>query len=265
MLVISGSINSSRPGIDRLIADRDREALLAMVRDALRYGADVISVNCGTRFSSEADDVEWMVRTIMEVFDVPMCIDSPDPEVQAVGLSRVRTARPVIDSITADPARMDAFLPLAERYGARVIALAMDEESMPKSAEDKLAMVRKMKDPLRAAHIPFEDVYLDPLLFPVATDAGQGAEALRAIRMFKQEEPEFKVCMGLDNISHGLPARGLLSRTFLAMAAGCGLDATFIVLDEQSKPLLVALDTLSGNDPFCQRYLQAYRDGTLGE
>ena len=264
MLVISGSINSSRPGIDEMIAQRDKEALLRMVREALDYGAEVISVNCGTRMDSEVDDIEWMVSSIVAEFEVPMCIDSPSVDAQAMGLSLIKAPNPLIDSISADPAVMEAMLPLAERYEARMIALTMDERSMPRTVEDRIRMIQKMKDPLRAHNIPFDRVYVDPLVFPVATGEKNGLNTLDAIWHIKQEEPEFKVCIGLDNISHGLPARELLSNTYLAMAASAGLDATFIVLNEQSKALFIALDTLRGNDHYCMNYLKAYRKGLLG-
>ncbi|QRN85240.1 dihydropteroate synthase [Clostridia bacterium] len=264
MLVISGSINTSRPGIDDIIEQRDKEALFRMVREALDFGAEVISVNCGTRINTEVDDIEWMVRSIMSEFEVPMCIDSPNADAQAIGLSLIKTPDPIIDSISADPAVMNAMLPLAERYNARVIALAMDEKKMPTSTEDRLRMVQKMKAPLKSHNIPFGRVYVDPLVFPIATGEKNALNTLEAIRAIKQEEPEFKTCIGLDNISHGLPKRELLTNTYLAMAVANGLDATFIVLNDQSKPLLTAMDTLMGNDPYCMNYLKAYRSGFLG-
>ncbi len=263
MLVISGNINSSRPGIDEMIEKRDQAMLIQMVRSSLSQGAEVISVNCGTRLGTEVDDIEWMVRSIMQEFEVPMCIDSPNVEAQKAGLSHIRTPRPIMDSITADPIRMKEFLPLAQRYQARVVALTMDEKGIPGSARDKLVMVQQMKEPLKAYGIPPEDVYLDPLLFPLGTDWNQGKEALEAIALFKREVPEYKVSIGLDNISHGLPKRELLSGTFLAMAVAVGLDGAFIVLDEHANSLLVALDALMGEDPYCKRYIQSYRQGLL--
>lgn len=263
MLVISGSINTSRPGIDDMITGRDKEALFRMVREALDYGAEVISVNCGTRIDTEVDDIEWMVSNIMSEFEVPMCIDSPNAEAQAAGLALIKTPDPVIDSVSADPAVMRTMLPLAERYNARLIALAMDERSMPRTTEDRLKMIQKMKEPLKAHNIPFDRVYVDPLVFPVATGEQNGLKALDALWHIKQEEPEFKTCIGLDNISHGLPKRELLSNTYLAMAAAAGLDATFIVLNDQSKPLFKAIDTLMGNDSYCMNYLKAFRNGEL--
>jgi 5-methyltetrahydrofolate--homocysteine methyltransferase len=170
----------------------------------------------------------------------------------------------MVNSINADPRRLDSFLPLISDLGCPVVALSLDESKsgMPKDTAERLENIARVFTATRAAGITDDRLFVDPLIMSVSTDTSAGMEALECIRQIHALYPEAHITGGLSNISFGLPKRELVNRTFLSLAMAVGLDSAIcdpgnIALIESLK----ATDMILGRDKFCRRYTTAAKDG----
>ncbi len=263
MYVIGAVINTSVDGIDEMIEQRDSEELLRLARMQIDYGADMLAINCGSRIDSEPDDIEWMFRTIQDEIEIPLCIDSPNPEAHRIGLEVHRHGRAMVDSITAERHRIEDSLPLIREHNAMVTAIMHDESGMPSDVDDRMRVMPKLDDAIREYGIPSEDVYLDCMVFPLSVNADNGRIYLETLRRVKAEYPQYKTICGLNNVSYGLPQEDILNTSFLAMCAALGQDATFIEITKESGAFIRGISALAGEDEFCMNYISSFRESKL--
>lgn len=262
--IIGEKINGTRGQVGRAITDRDAAFIQSLAIRQAEAGAHRIDVNAGTRPDREPDDLRWLVDTVQEVADIPLCLDSANPAALAAALAVTRTA-PLINSISGEPARLRDVLPLARDHGCPVIALALDDTGIPPDAERRLAVIRRLMTATRQAGIGDTEVFVDPLVMAVSTAGHAGGVALDTIAAVRKEFPETHITVGLSNVSFGLPARHLVNRTFLALAVAAGIDCAICdPLDQELVATLRATELLLGRDRHCLAYTRAYRSGLLG-
>ncbi|MHB0997989.1 MAG: methyltetrahydrofolate cobalamin methyltransferase [Armatimonadota bacterium] len=261
MLIVGERINTSRKNIAPAVENRDTEFIIDTARKQYEAGANYIDVNAGTLLKDEPDALEWLVTTVQGAIDVPLTIDSPNPSAITRALA-VHKGQAMINSITAEKDRYGKILPLVKEYKTKVIALAMGDEGIPADAEKRIAIARGLIDNLTSEGIDLDDIYVDPLVYPIATGSNYGCAVLETITTIRKEYPGVHAICGLSNISHGLPVRKLLNQAFLVMCMSAGLDASIIdPLDQRLMGLVRASDALLGNDDFCAEYLAAAREG----
>lgn len=261
MIIIGERINSSRKQISQAVFSNDASLIQKEAQDQVSAGVDYIDVNAGGFLAEEAARLEWLIDVIQEVTSVPLCIDSPDPGVIRHVLPLVRN-KPMINSITLEPARLQGMLPLAVEYETKVIALCQTENTIAETTEAKVKMAEQLLDNLTAAGIPVDHIYVDPLVYPLSTDHNSALSTLNAIRQIMSAFPGVHTTCGLTNVSHGLPNRKLINRSFLVAAIASGLDSA--ILDPTDKLLygsLMAALTVVGKDEFCLKYITAFRQG----
>jgi len=262
MLIIGERINTSRKSIQRAVESKDgafikREAVLQA-----EAGASMLDINCGTSMERESSDIEWLIDTVQAAVDLPLCIDSPSPKVLGIALGFCRK-RALINSITLEKGRFDAVVSLVKKYKAQVIALTMDESSMPKNAVERAAKAEKLLGLLRKEGVKDEDIFFDPLVKSIASEPDQAVEFLEAVARIKSLG-KVKVVGGLSNVSFGLPGRHLLNSVFAGLAASRGIDAAIIdPLDKETMAIILAAETLAGRDEYCVNYIKAFREGRL--
>ncbi len=264
MLVIGELINTSRKAIASAVEEKDSNYIKDIAKKQAEAGAHYIDVNAGTRVHDEPETLKWLVETIQEEIDTPLCIDSPSSKALEVGLKAHNNGQPMINSITDEKERYDEVLPLVLEYDAKVIALCMDDEGMPDTGKERLKIAKNLTDNMIEAGVKEENIFLDPLVKPVSVNTDFGQEVLDAIEMIHQEYTKVHTTCGLSNVSFGLPNRHLLNRTFLVMCMTKGMDS-FILdpLDKKIMSLLIASETLLGKDDYCMGFLKAQRAGKL--
>ena len=267
MLVIGERINASNKSVAEAIASRDREFVAGLARAQADAGADFIDVNAGIghdHWQDETAAMEWLVEVVQEATDKPLTIDSDSPDVIKAALQKYHGERLIINSVTAEPARLTSIGPLAAEHQAWLIALTMGEHGIPDNVEQRLAACEVIMAHLTRLGMEAEQVFLDPLVFPIAVDTNQGLVTLQTIEQIKSHYPAARTVMGLSNISYGLPNRQLVNRAFLLMAVYAGLDAVILdPLDVKAMSLVKVADMLTGKDPSCRGYLRAHRKGTI--
>ena len=263
MLIIAERINASRKSISQAISDGDREFIQNEAKNQDQAGGDYIDVNAGTFVGEEAEKLKWVIEAVQEVTEKPLCIDSPDPEVIKTMVPLVKKA-PMINSITLEPERLEGILPIVAENKTKVIALCQSEDAMADTADDKVKMAEQLVEKVTAAEIPLDDLYIDPLVYPLSTNTQSAIATLEAIERIMKGFPGVHTTCGLTNVSYGLPARKLINRTFLVSAIGRGLDSA--ILDPTDNALYGALKaalSVNGRDDFCMEYITVFREGRL--
>ncbi|KXS41068.1 MULTISPECIES: methyltetrahydrofolate cobalamin methyltransferase [unclassified Candidatus Frackibacter] len=263
MIVIGELINTSREEVEPAVKERDVEFIQNLAKEQEEAGADFIDVNCGTLIKEEPEALEWLVNTVQEVVDVPLCIDSPNPEALERGLA-AHEGKALVNSITAEGDRYDEILPMLKEHDAAVVALAMDDSGMPNNADDRVRVASKLIDDLTADGIALDDIYVDPIIQPIGTDGEMGLHILNAIEEIATKYEGVHITCGLSNISHGLPKRQLLNQAYVVLAMSRGLDSAIMdPLDDKIMSLAIASDTLLGNDQYCANYIKAAKSERL--
>ena len=218
--------------------------------------------------------MEWLVPTTQAAVDVPLSVDSSNPEIIITGLGSYdrRSGRPIVNSASLE--RPEVLKMVAER-DCRVIASAFGETGMPNDAQERVDNVAQLMEIAQAEGIALGDVYIDPLVFPIATDPECGNYYLNAVRAFRDAYgQEVHITGGLSNVSFGIPSRKLINQVFIYFALEAGIDAGIIdpmpiklheirELDPTDKAFTLAANALTGKDPYCIEYLTAYRAGEL--
>jgi 5-methyltetrahydrofolate--homocysteine methyltransferase len=230
-----------------------REEALAQVQ----AGADVIDVNVATPGVDEVNLLPRVVKLVQETVDVPLCIDSPNPEALAAAL-KVYKGRPLVNSVTGEEHSLARVLNLVKEYGAAVVGLVQDEDGAPKDAARRLTIARKIIARAEAMGILRQDVVIDCLAFAIAADARSGLTIFETIRGLKAELG-VNLTMGASNVSFGLPDRSLINNTFVAMVIGAGANA-LIVDAARVRPTVLAADLVLGRDEYARRYIKAFRE-----
>jgi 5-methyltetrahydrofolate--homocysteine methyltransferase len=263
MIIVGEKLNASRKRIAQAIEARDADAIARVALAQAKAGADFIDVNAGTFVDAEAAHLGWLVQTVQAAVDLPLCLDSPDPDALAQA-KEVHRGEPMVNSISLERERFEKLLPVVTGGPCHVVALCMAKTSMPTTVEERVEVGTELTTKLMEAGIPPERIYIDPLVQPVSVDVRMGAATLGAIRALRGRFPAVHAICGLSNVSFGLPARKLVNRTFLAQAIACGLDAA--ILDPTDPALMATLkaaDMLAGRDEYCERFIDAHGDGRL--
>lgn len=263
MLIVGEKINTTLKGVNEIIEGRKVKTLQNIAKKQIEAGANMLDVNVGTRVRTEVEDMEWAVKTIQEVIDIALCIDSPNPKVLEAGL-KVHRGKALINSTTAEKKRLEGIISLLREYEFQIVALTMDDKGIPENADERYRIAGRLIEKLTREGLSIQDIYIDPLVRPVSTDSQVGRVVLEAIEKISTSFKGVHIICGLSNISFGLPRRALLNRVFLAMAMDRGLDAAIVdPLDKGIMSTLTAARTLLGKDEFCTNYLSAFRGGRL--
>ena len=241
MLIISERLNGLFKSVGKALDERDKKALQDLTLEQVKLGASMLDVNTGPGRDDTAADVTWMLETIQEVTDTPICIDTPDPNAMEAGLKAIK-GKVMINSTTAEANKMDKLFPLAAQYNADIISLTLDEKGIPNDANSRGEMALIMITKAMEHGIPTENIFLDPLVLPVGAAQDQGPKVLEAMDMFKTLcDPAPKTVVGLSNISNNTKQRPLINRTYLIMLMAHGLDAA--ICDPFDTELMNAIKT----------------------
>ena len=257
-VIIGERINPT--GRKQLAADIKTGQFISVKKEALaqlRSGAHILDVNMGVPGINQADAMQIAIQELSMLVDAPLVIDTTDPEALEAGL-KAYPGRALINSVSAEPERLAAFLPLAKKYGAAILCLPIAPGGVPNSAQERLNITRQIIHAALAAGLRPQDFVLDALVLTAAADAKAGAEVLATLRLYR-EQLGYPTTMGLSNISFGLPRRDIINATFCAMALASGLDAPILnPYDPIMQDTLAASAALLGKDPNGRAYSMHY-------
>ena len=235
----------------------DVDYLVAEAAAQQRAGADILDVNVGVPGLDEPTLLSQVTRTLQATVPLPLQLDSSDPVAIEVAV-RAYAGRPMVNSVNGKADNLAAVLPVVARYGCTVVGLTLDENGIPPTAEERLAIAERIVATAESYGIPREDVAIDCLVMAAATNQDEVREILRAVALVK-ERLGVRTVLGVSNVSFGLPARPLVNSTFLAAAFGAGLDMPILnPLNARYRDTVATFRILNGQDAGCRAFLEAY-------
>ncbi|OGU16353.1 MAG: 5-methyltetrahydrofolate--homocysteine methyltransferase [Geobacteraceae bacterium GWC2_53_11] len=247
----------------RLYSQELQEGKVSYIRrealDQVQAGASLLDVNVGAPGIDEPSAMQRAVFCVSSAVSAPLVLDSSNPDALEAGL-KASDGKVLINSVSGEAKSLRRVLPLAKKYGAAIIGLALDKKGIPETAEGRLAVARRIRNAARRIGIPDHDIIIDCLTLTVSAEQKRATESLRAIRLVKQKLG-LSTVLGVSNISFGLPQRPLISSTFFAMAMEAGLDAA--IINPKDKPMMDAWRSamvLLNRDHQAAAYIEAYRD-----
>ena len=234
--------------------DRVRADAIAQVA----AGAHMLDINAGIPALDEAALLVAAIKAVVEVTDVPICIDSSIIEALEAGLSAYQ-GKALVNSVTAEEERMERILPLVKKHGAAVIGMANDETGISMVPEERLALARRIIERAADYGIPQEDVIIDPIAMTVAADPTCGLITLETMRLIRDKLGNNMTC-GASNVSFGLPDRPTVNAAFLPLAMHAGLTCAITnPLVPEVRRAVLAGDLLLGHDEYAMRWIASYR------
>ncbi len=269
MLVIGECIHVISRRVRDAIEARDKAFIQNLAVRQVEKGAHMLDLNIGPQKKAGPEVMSWMVDTIQEVTDVPLSLDTTNAAAIEAGLKLCKK-KAIINSTTAAPERLALTMPLAAKYNANIIALALRATGLPVSADARVEIVAD--DLMSAAaeySVPLENIYFDPLVMTVNGTQEHAPEVVKATRMLKQMfDPPLKTTCGLSNVSNGAPpeVRPVLNRVFLVMLMGAGMDSA--ILDPFDDKLMEAIRIIENRDdstPVGRLYLALHDAYAAGE
>lgn len=242
-----------------------------------RAGATYLDLNVDElshRLNEQIEAMKWLVRFVQSVSTVPPSIDSSNSEIIQAGLEEYdgSSGSPMVNSVALE--RLET-LDLIAEHNAKCIISAASESGMPENSDERLENATRVVDAASDRGVAYEDMYIDPLFFPVSVDKAYGPHALEAISKLRERFGEdVHITGGMSNVSFGLPKRALVNEAFVRLAVEAGADSGIIDpiqvkieramrLDMQSPRVRFAIDLLQGRDDFAMNYITAYRSGDL--
>ena len=261
MKIIGEKINGTRKRVARAISERDVEFIQDLARQQSEAGSAWLDVNAGTHPDQETAALVWLVESIQAVVTTPLCLDSANPAALRAAIAKVDQT-PMINSISGEPDRLTQILPIVAEHGCEVIALAMDDTKIAEDVEQRVAVAQKVLAATRAAGVPDEKVYIDPLAMAIATANHSAQIACETVRTIKATAPDVHFTIGLSNISFGMPARKQINRGFLMLLMQAGLDSAILdPLDQDLQAAILTTQLLLGQDKHCMKYIKAAKKG----
>lgn len=273
MLIVGERINTSRKiknerVIEKWVMERDEAAIVKLAQSQEQAGSAYIDINAGTLVDGEPEALEWLTKVVQNAVAAPICFDTPNGAAMSRALAVYDRShgQPFVNSISAETVRYAAILPFVLEYKSKVIALAMDDTGIQADASKRLDVARRLVNDLVTAGVPLEDIYVDPLTFPVGGDGDAAVAMMSVITRIKAEFPGVRTIAGLSNVSHGLPSRKLLNCAMTVLCLGSGLDAGIIDPNDRLLMAMIAsAEAILGTDEYCGAFIRKHRKGAFEE
>ncbi len=229
MLLIGENLNVMSKKLGDAFLVRDQGPVRKMAEAEAMAGMDMIDVNIGPARKAGPEFMEWIVKTIQEVTDIPLSLDTTNMEAMEAGL-KVCKKKALVNSISARPERMAGLMPLAKKYNASFIGLTLGAEGIPRDANERGLFAAEIIAEAAEYGILEEDIWLDPIVLPVNSQQMQVQGCTEFVMMFADLAPNCKSTCGLSNVSNGMPGhlRGIMNRTYLIMIKRYGMYSAIV-------------------------------------
>ncbi len=259
---IAESINIMGNRSGAAMRERNPGPIQEMAREETDAGAAYLDLNIGPARKDGTELMPWVVETVQAAVETPLCLDTTNTDAMAAGFKVVKNkAQTIMNSISAQPERMEALIPVAAETGCDVIALLWGPDGMPRDSAERAAMAVDLMMALNEAGIPNEKILFDPIGTPITLGAEQIAAGLEFMMMLSDIAPGSGSTVGLSNVSNGVAdhLRKYLDRTYLIMLMKYGIttaivnsyDAELMAICRGERQELVDLvhGMMDGNDP----------------
>ena len=256
-VIIGEKINpTGMKKLGQALVDGNMDYVIQLAQRQVAWGADVLDINVGHPQIDEIAMMRIVVEAVRSVVDVPLCIDSNDPQILEAGL-KAAPGKPLVNSVNGEEKQMASVLPIVKDRGAAVIGLTIADEGIPPTAELRLAAAGRIIERAAKIGIPVEDIIIDPLVMTVGHDFKAALVTIKSIELIKREYG-VNMSLGASNVSFGLPDRHSVNSAFLALAIQAGVTCS-ITDPIKLGSSIRAIDLLLGKDANSIRYLKYFR------
>jgi len=216
-------------------------------------GTHILDVNVGIPGINEADMMKKTISSLQSVTDKPLQIDSSDREALNAAM-RIYAGKPMVNSVNGKKESMAEIFPLVKKYGGVLVALTLDENGIPDTAEGRLSIAHRIIDEAKKYGLTKKDIVVDPLALTVSSDSESALVTLKTIELLVSEG--INTSLGVSNISFGLPNRDVINSVFFSQALRLGLNCAIMnPFSEAMMNSYYAHNALSANDISCKEYI----------
>ena len=259
-IIIGERINpTGKPKLKQALKDHDMSHILNLGVAQQEHGADVLDVNVGLPGIDEPAMMVDVVKELQSVLDLPLQIDTANSSAMEQAM-RIYNGKPLVNSVNGKEEVMHAVFPLVKKYGGVAVALCLDENGIPETADGRIAIAKKIYETAATYGIEAKDILVDALCMAVSSDKNSALVTLETVRRIHQELGG-KTVLGVSNVSFGLPMREHINAGFFMMALQNGLTAA--IMNPNSEAMMAVYDSflvLSGQDDNCSRYVEIYAE-----
>lgn len=265
MIIIGEKINGTRKSVKKAIKERDGDFIQQLAKEQTAAGSSYLDINAGTPPRQEPEDMVWLIENAQAVSDLPICLDSANPDALSAGLKIVERT-PLINSLSGEKTRIEGILPLALEYKTSLILLALDDTAgIPETGKERLKIVDKLVAMTLEGGLTEDQLFVDPLVTAISTGTKSALTTFETIKGVKAKYPKAHVTSGLSNISFGMPLRAPINRTFLSMCVAVGMDSAIAnPNDRELMTAIMAAELLMDKDRYCMNFNKAFRAGRIG-
>jgi 5-methyltetrahydrofolate--homocysteine methyltransferase len=261
VIIIGECINPTRrKKLVSTLQEGNFDYVLELVESQIKAGADVLDVNVGY---PGVDDVKLLPQTVLAIrkkFDIPLCLDSPNPDAIEAAL-KVAGGKCLINSVNGEEKSLKSLLKIAKEYEAAIIGLVMDDDGITHDPIKRLSIAEKILDRAVKTGIKEENLIIDPLAMAVSADSRACIVTLETIKLVHQKLG-LNITIGASNISFGLPGREDLNSAFVSLAIMNGLTCP-IANPEKITAAIRASDLVLGRDDYAVRFVDYFQNRAI--
>ncbi len=263
MYIIGENIHIISPKVKKALAERDAEFFKTLAIKQVEAGAQALDLNLGRQKHEWEEVFPWVTKTVQEVVDVPLSIDSTNLDGIKAALKVITKARPIINSTSAEAERLEQVPLVAKEYDAQLIALTMEKSGIPVEADVRVNLALEYLIP-RAMEVGLDipDLIIDPLVLTVSGCQEYCPECIEAVRTLQYAgDPPPSISVGLSNVSNAVPEeiRPLLNRVYCVMLMGAGLKMMIAdPLDEEQNEVIRIVEERDDSTALGRLYLKLH-------
>jgi len=245
MIRIGENLNVMVKKVGAAMMERNPKPIQDLAMAEAKAGVDYIDINLGPARKGGGELMTWVIKTVQEVVDIPLYLDTINIEAIEAGLKvyQNKKGKPVINSIMARPESMESKFPLARKYNAGLVALLWGPSGLPRDASERGVLAAELMQKAAEFGIPNEDVWIDPIVTPITSPQSQVqvpscVEFMMMFQDFQEMAPGLKSTCGVSNVSNGAPEhlRPLLNQTYMMMLERYGMVGAIVdAFDEEMK------------------------------
>jgi len=264
MIIIGEKINGSIPSVAKAIEAKDEEFLKNLAIKQTEVGADFLDVCASVKDEIELETMEWLINLVQSVSDLPIAVDSPNAAICAEA-SKFCNKPGMINSVSLEGDKIEQVFPLIADTKWEVVALLCDDTGIPKTAEQRIEIFKKIMVEAKKYGIAPSRIHIDPLVEMLCTSEEGVLMILDVMREIKKLEPDVHITGAMSNVSFNLPYRRIVNMGFTVLAMQAGLDSAVLdPLDRDLRGIIYATEALLANDEYCMDYIEAYREDIFG-
>ncbi len=257
-VIIGERINpTGKKKFQQALRDHQIEYILQQGTEQEEAGADILDVNVGIPDIDEPVLLDEVLQALQGMTALPLQIDTSDFTAMERAL-RHYNGKPMINSVNGKQEIMDAVFPLVQKYGGVLVALCLDEDGIPKTAEGRIRVAKKIYAEADKYGIPHCDIVIDALAMTISAEPESALATLETLRRVRDELHGHTI-LGVSNISFGLPLREIINSHFLTMAMQNGLSCA--IMNPNNEAMMQsyhAFNALMALDENCSEYIGAY-------